>query len=566
MSDWFDKHKSVLENAVKATVERGDWAAFAEVPSEKIYGEGSKQAGEDAFKALHNKPFEFAVPMTDAHFVTGEQKSPYGISLGVQYPQLAAETLLSRAETAHRSWRKLDAETRIGLCVEMLQRLADKSFLMAHAVMHTTGQPFVMSFQAGGAHALDRGLEAVAYAYQALTPNTSAVTWSKAIGKNRDGEPIIAKLDKQFNARGRGVGLVVGCSTFPTWNSYPGMFADLATGNSVLVKPSDSAVLPLAIAVDVMRSVLDEAGIDANVVQLAVSAGDNALTQTLATDARVKMIDYTGGPSFGTWLQENCPNTQLYLEQAGINNVFIESTDNVKGMANNIGFSLSLYGGQMCTAPQNIYLPKDGVDTPDGKQSFDDVANAIAGSVSKLLGDDNRAFAILGAINNESITARVGEAVKVGESDGTVALASDVASYEPFPDALTAKPLLIAFDNAEHTLAQSEQFGPIAFVIACDDRDAALAHITKSIETHGAMTTSLYSTDATFKQHAVAEIADAGSPISVNLTGGVYVNQSAAYSDFHGSALNPAANTSLTDLGFVAQRFGWVTIREQNNG
>ena len=28
----------------------------------------------------------------------------------------------------------------------------------------------------------------------------------------------------------------------------------------------------------------------------------------------------------------------------------------------------------MCTAPKNIFLPADGVDTPDGKVSFDDIA------------------------------------------------------------------------------------------------------------------------------------------------------------------------------------------------
>ena len=32
-------------------------------------------------------------------------------------------------------------------------------------MQHTSGQAFVMAFQAGGAHALDRALEAIAYAY-----------------------------------------------------------------------------------------------------------------------------------------------------------------------------------------------------------------------------------------------------------------------------------------------------------------------------------------------------------------------------------------------------------------
>ena len=42
-------------------------------------------------------------------------------------------------------------------------RLNAMSFEMANAVMHTTGQAFPMAFQAGGPHAQDRGLEAVAY-------------------------------------------------------------------------------------------------------------------------------------------------------------------------------------------------------------------------------------------------------------------------------------------------------------------------------------------------------------------------------------------------------------------
>lgn len=565
MSNWFEKHKATLDKAVKATIERGDWAAFAEVPSEKIYGEGSKKAGETAFAELQNKPFSMSQPMQGAEFVDGEPMSPYGIKLGISYPKIPVDTLLSRADTAQKQWRRLDTETRIGVCIEMLYRLADKSFLMAHAVMHTTGQPFVMSFQAGAPHALDRGLEAVAYAYQAQTANKTTAKWEKVVGKNREGEKIIAHLDKTFTPRGKGIGVIIGCATFPTWNSYPGIFADLATGNAVITKAAANATLPLAIAVDVMRDVLAEANLDPDLVQMANIGGDRSYTQALVQDPRVRMIDYTGGPGFGTWMQNNCPDTLLYLEQAGINNILIESTDNVKGMANNIGFSLSLFGGQMCTAPQNIYVPKGGIDTPDGKMSFDEVAAAIANSVDKLLGDENRAFAILGAITSEAVTARVGEAVEVANKDGKIALNSCAANYDLFPEALTAKPLLISLDNADNAFAQEEQFGPIAFIIACEDSEAALNVVTDSIVKHGAMTTSLYSIQDAYKKHAIDEIADAGSPLSINLTGDIYVNQSAAYTDFHGSALNPAANTSLTDLGFVAQRFGWVTIREQRN-
>ena len=49
--------------------------------------------------------------------------------------------------------------------------------------------------------------------------------------------------------------------------------------------------------------------------------------------------------------------------------------------------------------------------------------------------------------------------------------------------------------------------------------------------------------------------------LSENLTGTVFVNQSAAFSDFHGTAANPGANATLTDPGFVTGRFAVLQSR-----
>ena len=69
-------------------------------------------------------------------------------------------------------------------------------------------------------------------------------------------------MEKTFTVVPRGVALVIGCNTFPTWNSWPGLFASLVTGNPVVVKPHPAAVLPLAITVQVCQEVLAEAGFD----------------------------------------------------------------------------------------------------------------------------------------------------------------------------------------------------------------------------------------------------------------------------------------------------------------
>ena len=54
---------------------------------------------------------------------------------------------------------------------------------------------------------------------------------------------------------------------------------------------------------------------------------------------------------------------------------------------------------------------------------------------------------------------------------------------------------------------------------------------------------------------------DAGVSASFDLHGSVFVNQTSAFSDFHATGANPAANASLVDDAFVASRFRVVETR-----
>ena len=51
-------------------------------------------------------------------------------------------------------------------------------------------------------------------------------------------------------------------------------------------------------------------------------------------------------------------------------------------------------------------------------------------------------------------------------------------------------------------------------------------------------------------------------PFAFNLTGGLFVDQTAAFSDFHATGANPAGNSSFTDPAFIAKRFRVVGIRK----
>ncbi|MDN7451299.1 phenylacetic acid degradation protein PaaN [Burkholderia multivorans] len=547
----FTKHEDTLKRALAAIESRGYWSPFAEMPSPKVYGESGNADGEAAFKSHLGKTFELDQPASGE--TVGAERSPYGVALDIRYPKSTPDALIAAAGAAQRAWCEAGPSAWIGVSLEILARLNRASFEIAYSVMHTTGQAFMMAFQAGGPHAQDRALEAVAYAWDQLRRIPADAHWEKPQGKN----PPLA-MQKRYTIVPRGTGLVLGCCTFPTWNGYPGLFADLATGNTVIVKPHPGAILPLAITVRIARDVLREAGFDPNVVTLlATEPNDGALVQDLALRPEIKLIDFTGSTQNGTWLERHAHQAQVYTEKAGVNQIVIDSTDDLKAAAKNIAFSLALYSGQMCTAPQNIYVPRDGIRTADGHASFDEVAQAIAGAVQKLTGDPARSVELIGAIQNDGVTARIDAARAVGR----VLLDSQTLQHPAFPDARVRTPLVLQLDVADREKFTQEWFGPISFVIATDSTAQSLDLAGEIAAEHGALTLSVYSTADDVIDAAHEAAVRGGVALSINLTGGVFVNQSAAFSDFHGTGANPAANAALADAAFVANRFRVVQSR-----
>lgn len=549
-----ERHRSTLEQALEAIRTRAYWSPHPEHP--KAYGENGSQSaadGLDAHKATLGTRFELDQPGTDGW--TGGEVSPYGPELGVEYPHADVDVLLPAMRAGMGAWRDAGPETRALVCLEILARISARTHEFAHAVMHTSGQAFMMAFQAGGPHAQDRGLEAVAYAYAEQVRTPLVADWSKPQGKR---DPL--ELRKAFTPVPRGISLLIGCNTFPTWNGYPGLFASLATGNPVLVKPHPRAVLPLALTVRVAREVLAEAGFDPNLVALAVERPGEGIAKDLAVRPEIRIIDYTGSTSFGDWLEANARQAQVYTEKAGVNTVVVDSTDDYKGMLSNLAFSLSLYSGQMCTTPQNLLIPREGIATDAGHKSYDEVVTDLAAAVSGLLGDDARANALLGAIVNPDVKARLEAAAGLGE----VALASREVANPDFPGAVVRTPVLVKLDGSKpdaEAAYMSECFGPVAFTVSVESTGDALELLRRTIREKGAMTVGAYTTSPDVER-AVEEVClEESAQLSLNLTGGVYVNQTAAFSDFHGSGGNPAANAALCDSAFVANRFRVVEVR-----
>jgi len=559
--DFFDKHRKSLAAAAEACKDRSYFSLFPETPDRHRGGESAALSGQSAFEQMRGHPFALEQPGTIGRI--GGEVSPYTqAALDIHYPQADPDALFEFAHKAMPRWVDADPETRLGVCLEIVDRLYDRVFESAQAVMHTAGQSALMSYAGSGTNALDRGVEALVYAQAAMANVTREAVWERRFGS------ATLRLQKRYRLVPRGVAVVFTCATFPTWNAYPAMFANLATGNPVIVKPHPTAILPMAIAVRVAREVIADAGFDPNLVALCLDTLETPLGKVLVKHPHTSIVDFTGSARFGSWVEANAWPALCYSETSGVNTVVVESVGDLDAVVKSLATTMSLFSAQMCTSPQNIYVPASGIRSSAGRVSAEEFGERLATAMRSIATDARRAAPILAAIQSPSTLALIESIREAGAHSGRVLLESAPYEHPQFPRARTGSPLLIhltADDTMRHLYGE-ERFGPIGFVIETPDAEAALAHATADAKRAGAITAFLYSEDEAYIARAELGFSHSGAQLTTNLTGPMPLNFAAAYSDYHVTGLNPAGNATLTDVAFVAARFRITQSRRPVSG
>jgi phenylacetic acid degradation protein paaN len=546
----------MLNKAIEALHSRTFFAAFPEHPAPAIYGEAADADGQTKFKNALGKNFN-ELKQTNEESWAGQEESPYlQQPLKISYPLFNANALVQKSIAAFHVWRKVSKEERAGILLESLERVKSRFFEIAYATMHTTGQGFMMAFQASGPHAADRSLEAIAAGYEELSRFPQHALWDKPMGK------FNLQINKEWRAVPKGVSVVIGCSTFPTWNSVTGIYASLITGNPVIVKPHPGAILPIAIFVAEIQNVLAENNLDVNICQLGADTFSNMITKELVEHPDVKLIDFTGNAHFGNYLEE-IPGKTVFTEKTGVNSVILDSTEDIDKVAANLAFSINLYSGQMCTAPQNFYIPESGIKTSNGTVSFDEFAEKLVTNINSLVDNPKAGPFVLGAVQSERTATRVKDAESL---PGKVWLKSRSFVNPMFEKARVATPVVIEVSADKKEIFSKELFGPIALLIKTKNTDQSISLAQELAIHHGAISCGAYTTDAVVKEKIADEMALAATPVSFNLTGGIYMNQNAAFSDFHVTGGNPSGNASFTNPEYVTKRFTWVGHREPVKG
>ncbi|NUM32381.1 MAG: aldehyde dehydrogenase family protein [Bacteroidetes bacterium] len=542
----FNTHKELIYEAVEALSSRNFNSVYIE--DIKDYSDEEKESGLKAFQLRFNTDFTDLSVKTDEW--VGEEVSPFlQTGLGIRYPVIDEQTLINNAKKSSNSWKNIDIEERAGILTEVLERLKDRFFELANATMHTTGQGFTMAFQSSGPHSCDRALEAIAMGFHEIKRFPEQIKIDKTSGN------FSYSLKKTWKPIPRGISLVIACSTFPVWNSIPAIFANLITGNPVIVKPHPKAVLPLAIVVSEIRQVLKESGLKTETVQLACDTSANPITTKLAENPEIKIVDYTGNTKFGNYIEQLDKIT--FTEKGAVNPVIIDSTKDIESLIQNLAFSLLLYSKQMCTSPQNIYIPADGIKIKDGNVSFDDFTDRLQIAVNSIY-EKKWGPSVMGCIQNDKTLKSVKE---ISMSLGKKILDNGSFKMPEYDSARTQSLKILAVDSGKQEVFQREIFGPMVFIVKTENTDKSIELALRGVNQFGAITCLVFCTDFMKSKEIEEKFNNAFVPVSFNFSGQAFVNLHTAFSDLHVSGGNLSGNASIVDPGYITRRFIWIGNR-----
>ncbi|MFN0161157.1 MAG: aldehyde dehydrogenase family protein [Burkholderiales bacterium] len=543
----FERHRALLDLALAATATRTGFTAH---PEESPDAEAVLEAeAREAFANYCGSYFYLDQPGVGERI--GGERSPYASNLEIQYPKTNLNTILPAAARAREAWRRFSLDERAGICLEILHQLHIRSREIGLATMHTTGAPRELALRQGALLAQDRALEVLAMAYQEMR---GVPAKSGAADPRFPGEVVLAR---RWRLEGLGVGLVVGCSTQPTLRAYPGIFANLVTGNSVVVKPHPQAVLPLAITVGVARHVIKEAGGDPNLVTLVVDDASRPLAQSIALRPEVRIVDYTGNGDFGAWLLENARHARCHVFGGAVNPAIIDSTADLAGTIASVVRSICEFGGRMCTSTRVMFVPREGISTPEGMVDLDRFAELLELEFRRQLGDDLLAARLLGAMREGEYKALVLGACAVGE----VLVESRTFEHPEFPGAQVCTPAVVKLKAEDRGVWMREWFGPVAFLVECESTADAISLAAATARTQGALNAMLFTLDAGVRAAVEDAFTEVGATLCVNFSQEQSVNDELPFCDYHGPGINPAGNATVCDAAFVSNRFRVVGDR-----
>lgn len=236
----------------------------------------------------------------------------------------------------------------------------------------------------------------------------------------------------------------------------------LATGCTMILKPSELAPFSAAIVAEIM----DAAGVPAGVFNLV--NGDGAGVGTaLATNPGIDMVSFTGSTRAGIEVAKNAaPTVKRVSQELGGKspNIILDDDELAKNVAGGV-MTMMMNSGQSCNAPTRMLVPAGRLD---------EAAEAARSVEPKLTVGDPTGDVRLGPVVSEQQFDKIEGLIDRAITDGATPVFGGPGRPEDLPTGYYVRPTVFRNVTNDMEIARTEVFGPVLVMIGYEGIDDAV--------------------------------------------------------------------------------------------
>jgi aminomuconate-semialdehyde/2-hydroxymuconate-6-semialdehyde dehydrogenase len=371
----------------------------------------------------------------------------------------ADEKLVDEAVGAARAaltgpWGELDVDGRVTLMRRVADRIEARFDEFVHAEIADTGKPWSLASTMDIPRSIanfrmyaDLATAQTEQAYRTATPDGfGALNYTVH-------KPL-------------GVVAVVSPWNLPllllTWKVAPA----LVSGNTVVVKPSETTPSSATLLAEVMH----EVGVPAGVFNLVHGYGGNSAGQYLTSHPGIDAIAFTGASATGSAIMKAAADhvTPLSFELGGKNAAIVfADADFDAAVAGTVKSSFT-NSGQVCLCTERVYVQRE---------IYDEFVAALAKAADALMfGRPLEENVDLGPLSSADHREKVLRYFRLASDAGAVVTGGGVPEFGDERDTgYWVEPTVLVGLSEQHPVVREEIFGPICHVAPFDTEDEAVS-------------------------------------------------------------------------------------------
>lgn len=240
------------------------------------------------------------------------------------------------------------------------------------------------------------------------------------------------------------------------------VFPALATGNTMILKPSEIAPFNAAIFAEIMH----DAGVPKGVFNLVNGDGPGVGT-AMSGHPDIDMISFTGSTRAGIAIAANAaPTVKRVAQELGGKspNIILDDSALAKSVARGTTAMMG-NSGQTCTAPSRMLVP--GARMAEAKAAAKEAADGV------IPGDPN-GNATIGPVVSKAQWDKIQALIERGIEEGATLVAGGPGKPDGLDTGHYVRPTVFADVTNDMTIAREEIFGPVLCILGYEDYDDAV--------------------------------------------------------------------------------------------